>query len=130
MAFHEIEIILSRQWSDYLSIPVFITDPGGNLIYYNEPAEEILGRRFEETGEMPVSDWGSVFKPSDGNGNPLSPGDLPLVRTLTTRKPATGSFTIQSLDGKSQDISVVSFPIVGMSDGFLGAIAIFWLNVE
>ena len=79
---------------------------------------------------MPVSDWGSVFKPSDGNGNPLSPGDLPLVRTLTTRKPATGSFTIQSLDGKSHDISVVSFPIVGMSDGFLGAIAIFWLNVE
>lgn len=130
MAFHEIEIILSRQWSDYLSIPVFITDPEGKLIYYNEPAEEILGRRFEETGEMPVSDWGSAFKPSDGKGNPLSPGDLPLVRTLTTRKPATGSFTIHSLDGKTHDISVVSFPIVGMSDGFLGAIAIFWLNEE
>ena len=50
MAAHEIEIILNRQLADCLSIPVFITDTIGNLIFYNEPAEEVLGKRFEETG--------------------------------------------------------------------------------
>ena len=38
---YEIEIILNRQLADCLSIPVFITDTIGNLLFYNEPAEEI-----------------------------------------------------------------------------------------
>ena len=50
MAAYEIEIILNRQLADCLSIPVFITDTKGTLIYYNEPAEEILGKRYDETG--------------------------------------------------------------------------------
>ena len=54
MPAYEIEIILNRQLADCLSIPVFITDTTGNLIFYNEPAEIILGTSFEETGEMPV----------------------------------------------------------------------------
>ena len=52
MGCYEIEIILNRQLADCLSIPVFITDTAGDLIFYNEPAEQILGKRFEETGEM------------------------------------------------------------------------------
>ena len=52
MAAYEIEIILNRQLADCLSIPVFITDTDGNLIFYNEHAEEVLGKRFEETGEI------------------------------------------------------------------------------
>lgn len=131
MAAHEIEIILSRQWSDYLSIPVFITDPEGNLIYFNEPAEEILGKRFEDTGKMAMSEWGAVFSPVDADGKELAVDDLPLVRTLRTKKPAQGSFTISSLEGGTRHtISVVSFPITGMSEGHLGAIAIFWINTE
>ena len=51
---YPIEIILSRQLADCLSMPVFITDTVGNLIFYNEPAENLLGTRFEETGEMKV----------------------------------------------------------------------------
>ena len=65
MAAYAIEIILSRQLADCLSVPVFITDTAGHLIFYNEPAEEILGKRFEETGEMPVSEWATVFRPLD-----------------------------------------------------------------
>jgi PAS domain-containing protein len=70
MASHEIEIILNRQLADCLSIPVFITDTIGNLIFYNEPAEELLGKSFEDTGEMPVEEWSTVFKPLDNDGNP------------------------------------------------------------
>ena len=76
MPAYEIEIILNRQLADCLSIPVFITDTKGNLIFYNEPAEEILGKRFEDTGEMAVDQWATEFKPMDEQGMILPPGEL------------------------------------------------------
>ncbi len=126
MPSYDIEIILSRQLADSLSMPVFITDIEGNLIYYNEPAEEILGNRFEETGVMPVEVWGKIFKPMDEFKTPLSPEDLPLVKTLRNVYPYHKTFWIESLQGKSQKISVTSFPIIGRSGNFSGGIAIFW----
>src|SRR5258705_4756695 len=111
MAAYEIEIILNRQLADCLSIPVFITDTIGNLIFYNEPAEQVLGKRFEETGEMPVEEWSTVFKPVDNNGNPLPPEELPLVKTLKDEFPYHKNFRIESLKGEWQNISVTSYPI-------------------
>ena len=126
MAAYEIEIILNRQLADCLSIPVFITDTAGNLIFYNEPAEEILGKRFEETGEMPVEEWATVFKPLDEKGNALAPEELPLVKTLKDELPYHKSFIIESLKGELQNISVTSYPIISRTGKFLGAVAIFW----
>lgn len=50
MPAHEIEIILSRQLADCLTVPVFIVNPEGSLIFYNEPAEQILGQKLQDTG--------------------------------------------------------------------------------
>ena len=126
MAAYEIEIILNRQLADCLSIPVFITDTAGNLIFYNEPAEEVLGKRFEETGEMPVEEWSTVFKPLDEKGNALAPEELPLVKTINDELPYHKSFIIESLKGQLQNISVTSYPIISRTGKFLGAVAIFW----
>ncbi len=126
MAAYEIEIILNRQLADCLSIPVFITDTVGNLIFYNEPAEEILGKRFEETGEMPVEQWSTEFKPVDEYGVVLPPAELPLVKTLTNSKAYHKSFWIESLKGDNQQISVTSYPIIGRTGKMIGAVAIFW----
>ena len=126
MAAYEIEIILNRQLADCLSIPVFITDVAGNLIFYNEAAEEVLGKRFEEIGEMPVEEWSTVFKPLDKKGNPLAPEELPLVRTLKEELPHHKSFIIESLKGQLQNISVTSYPIISRTGKFIGAVAIFW----
>jgi len=126
MAAYEIEIILNRQLADCLSIPVFITDTAGNLIFYNEPAEQVLGKRFEETGEMPVEEWSTIFKPLDDDGNPLAPEELPLVKTLKEEFPYHKSFRIESLKGVTQNISVTSYPIISRSGKFIGAVAIFW----
>jgi PAS domain-containing protein len=122
----EIEIILSRQFADCLSVPIFIVDTAGNLIFYNEPAEELLGLKFDETGAMPVSEWSTIFKPQDDQGNFLAPQDLPLVETIGKQVPAHGSFWINNLNGPMYKISVTSFPIMGRPNRFLGAVAIFW----
>lgn len=127
---YDIEIILNRQLADCLSIPVFITDTKGNLLFYNEPAEEILGKRYEDTGEMPVETWSTIFKAQEFDGSEIVPQDLPLVKTLTEQLPFHRTFLIESLLGKLEKISLTSYPIIGRTGKFLGAVAIFWRQKE
>ncbi len=127
---YPIEIILNRQLADCLAIPVFITDTVGNLLFYNEPAEEILGKRYQDTGEMKVEEWSTIFLSKDENGRLLEPEDLPLVKTLLNQLPYFKTFWIESLQGKSEKISVSSYPIIGRAGIFVGAVAIFWRPSE
>lgn len=126
MAQREIEIILARQLASYLETPIFIVDPDGNLAYYNEAAEVILGKRFDETGEMSAQEWTNLFRPIDNEGDHLEPDDLPLVIALSQRQPAHSSFTIRGLDGVHRHIHVTAFPLIGQASRFLGAVAVFW----
>ena len=48
----EVEMILARQLASFLALPIFLVGIDGGLIYYNEPAETILGCRFEEPGHF------------------------------------------------------------------------------
>ena len=127
---YPIELILSRQLAECMGMPVFLTDTEGNLLFYNEPAESILGKRYEDTGEMAVSEWGTVFNNKDDDGNPIPPEELPLVKTLANRMPYHKTFWIESLAGTAERISVTSYPIIGRTDTFLGAMAIFWRSHE
>lgn len=121
-----LELILARQFGDSLSMPFFLVDPEGNLLFYNEAAEGILGLRFTDTGGMRVEEWATMFRPTNLDGNPLPPEDLPLVRTLNTRQPAHGSFQIDNIKGERVTITVTSFPLEGRPNRYLGAIAMFW----
>jgi PAS domain-containing protein len=123
---HPIQLILVRQLAGYLSVPLFLVDPEGNLLFYNEPAEAILGRRFEETGAMSAKEWSSVFTPVDDKGQPIPPKDLPLMITLAKQRPAYRRFFIRGLDGISRHLEVASIPIAGLQGEFLGAAALFW----
>ena len=131
MPVKEIEIILSRHLADCLSIPIFLVDPIGDLIFYNEPAEQLLGKRFEDTGPMPVAEWSVIFKPTDLDGQIIPPENLPLVKSLTYQVPAHGSFWIENIQNQTKHyVSVTSIPIIGQANRFLGALAIFWENKQ
>ena len=130
MSAYQLEIILSRQLADSLSIPIFIVDPEGNLLYYNEPAVEILCQRYEQTGALTVEEWGTMFQPTDINGERLPPDQLPLVKTLQNKTPNHGTLYIKSLKGEVNKISVTAYPIIGRPDRFLGAMSFFWKNEE
>jgi PAS domain-containing protein len=121
-----IQIILIRQLAGYLSVPLFLVDPKGDLLFYNEPAEAILGQRFEETGPMPAKTWSTAFTPVDEQGQPIQPEALPLMMALTAQRPAQKRMYIRGLNGIRRHIDVVSIPIVGLQGEFLGAVALFW----
>jgi PAS domain-containing protein len=126
MPAHQIEVILARQLADSLTVPIFLTDAKGTLLFYNEPAQELLGKRFEETGPMPLDTWSTIFNPEDGKGQPISPKDLPLVRSLASKEPAQGNFWIRSLNSERFHLSVTCVPLIGEGNRFVGALAIFW----
>jgi len=122
----DVEVILMKQVASYLAMPIFVVDPVGTLIFYNEPAEELLGQRYDETGDMPLEEWATVFLPTDADGVPLPPGDLPLAVALAERRPAHGQISITGLDGQRRRLAVTAFPLVGQHERELGAVALFW----
>jgi PAS domain-containing protein len=121
-----IQIILIRQLAGYLGVPLFLVDPKGDLLFYNEPAEAILGRRFEETGPMPAKTWSTAFTPVDEQGRSIPPENLPLMIVLATRRPAHLRHYIHGLNGVRRYIDVTSIPIVGLRGEFLGAASLYW----
>jgi len=123
---HPIQVILTRQLAAYLDVPVFLVDPEGNLLFYNEPAEAIFGRRFDETGAMPPDEWASASNHFDDNGQPIPPNELPLMITLATRRPSYDRLHIKGMDGVKRHIEIASIPITGLQGEFLGAAALFW----
>jgi PAS domain-containing protein len=126
----EIEVILSRHLAEYLAMPIFIVDPEGSLLYYNEQAEIILGLRYIETGVMPASEWSTIFKPFYADGKPMAPEELPLIIALSEQHPAHKNFWIKGLNGSLRQLEVTAIPLIGQAERFMGAIAIFWEVTE
>lgn len=121
-----IEVILMRQLASSLAMPIFVVDAGGSLLFYNEPAERLLGLRFDETGEMPASEWATAWDPTEDDGGPLAPERLPLMVAVAERRPAHGAFWIRGLDGTRRHIEATAFPLTRPSDVVLGAVVLFW----
>jgi PAS domain-containing protein len=121
-----IEVILMRQLANYLAMPIFLVDSSGDLLFYNEPAEVLFGHRYEETGEMPLSEWAQLFQPTSENGSPLATEALPLVIALQQHRAVHSIFHIRGLDGMHRKIEATAFPLEGQGGRHLGAVAIFW----
>lgn len=126
MSQQEIEVILSRHLAEYLAMPIFLVNPDGDLVFYNEQAESILGKRYNETGPMPASEWSTAFHPVDEEGKPIPPEELPLMIAIREHRPAHKAFRIRGMDGEMRRIEVTALPLLGQGNRFLGGIAIFW----
>lgn len=123
-------LILARDLAENLATPLFVVDTAGTLVFYNEPAEQILGRRFAETGELPAAEWASIWVPTEPDGTPMQLHDMPIGIALRDQRPAHRSMRITGLDGVSRLIQVSAFPLLASATEFSGAVAIFWEEPE
>ena len=119
-------LILAREFASKLATATFIADADGNLVYYNEAAEAILGRTFAEAGEMPAAEWADLFEVEELDGSPMQLERMPAGIALLERRPAHHSFRIASLDGVKREISVTALPLLARTDDLVGVVAIFW----
>ena len=122
----EIEVILARHLASCLAMPIFIVDEKGNLVFYNEPAEPILGRRFEEAGEVKIDEWSQILIASDLDGTEIPYDERPVIIALEQQQPSSREIILTGFHNIQHHISVTAIPIIGQADRFLGAITIFW----
>ena len=120
-----LSLILARNLLSSISTPGFLVDAKGILLFFNEAAGALLGRRFEETGKLPPEQWGAEFGPLDDDGEPIPWNELPLTLALRADRAAHSRVCVRSADGSLVDVEVSALPIVS-EGGFHGALCVFW----
>ncbi|MEA2470248.1 MAG: hypothetical protein QOE38_1247 [Thermoleophilaceae bacterium] len=126
MATQPLELILARNLISGIELAAFLVDPDGVLVFFNDAAGELVGRRFEEVGRLPREEWSSEFGPFDEFGKLMPTDTLPLTVALRQGLPAHDRFRVSSSgDGELVEVDVSALPL-GTADGFKGAIVVFW----
>ena len=126
MAQRAIELILMRQLASSLAQPILLVDAKGDLLFFNEPAEALVGKRFDDVGEIRRGELTMLFKPSEEDGTPVKREDLPLLIAIDKQEPAHHNYWIQGLDGVRRKLENTAFPLVGQNGQCLGAVGLFW----
>jgi PAS domain-containing protein len=119
-------LILARELATQLATATFISDADGELVFYNEAAEKILGRTFAEAGSMPAEEWASTFRVEDLEGNPVPLERNPGGIALAERRPDHKRLRIVGLDGVPRRISATAMPLFANPTQLVGMIAFFW----
>jgi PAS domain-containing protein len=119
-------LILARELATQLATATFIADAEGELVFYNEAAEEILGRTFAEAGAISASEWNSLFAIEDLDGLPLPLERNPGWIALAERRPAHARLCLVGLDGVRRQISATAFPLFSNPTDVVGMVAVFW----
>jgi PAS domain S-box-containing protein len=119
-------LILAREFASNLATPTLIADAEGTLVFYNEAAEEVVGRSFAEAGEMPIDDWAGSFEPRTADGEPLPPERRPVRIALDEQRPVHMVYRVTSSDGIERNVAVTAFPLFAHAEEFVGIVAIFW----
>ena len=120
-----IELILARSLLDSLSTPGCLIDLEGTLVYYNEAVARLAGLSFEETGPMPMAEWGDQFGSFDEDGRRIEFDEHPL--TLAVRAGRAGHYVqrFKTAGGSELEVGMSAIPLVGTT-GFEGALVFFW----
>jgi PAS domain-containing protein len=124
-----IELILARNLLSSVSTPALLAAVGGEMIFYNDAAASLLGKRFEEVGRQPAEVWTREFGPFAEDGVPIPFEQLGVSEVLRSNRPAQGTFTIRAAKGDEHQVQVSAFPLVGPT-GYQGAIVFFWPQEE
>ncbi len=103
-----------------------VFEADGTLVYFNEPAEAVLGRRFAEASDVSPEEWPSRYQMEDLDGSPLAFGTTPASVALVERRPAHSTFRLTGLDGVRRVVSVTAFPLFASSETLVGVVVIFW----
>lgn len=126
MAQKAVEVILLRQLASCLATPMMLFDQDGTLLFYNEPAESLIGYRFDETGEMSFSQWDALFYEVDDVGIRLPATRRPVLIALEHHLPAYAEFWLRTFNGRRRKVEATAVPLMGQGGRHLGAVVTFW----
>ena len=118
--------ILAREFASNLATPTLLVDAEGQLIFFNEAAEEILGRTFAENGEMSIDEFSRSVAPRLDGNSPLPQERRPTRIALEERRASHENMTITTFEGEERQVGVTAFPLFAQKDEFVGIVVIWW----
>ena len=121
-----VELLLMRQLASYLSTVILLVGADGTLLFYNEPAEQLVGRRFDEDDEMSAEQFSGRLPLTDEAGVPIPFEERPLIIALQRQEPSHRRFRMRSVDQVEHQIEGLGFPLVACEGRQLGAVGICW----
>ena len=122
-----VELILARNLISSIELAAFLVDPDATIVYFNDAAGELIGRRFEEVGRLTREDWADRFGPFDEFGKLLPTDALPSTRAMTEGLPAHGEVHVRIDEDHLRKVEVSALPLT-TAEGFQGAIVVFWAS--
>jgi PAS domain-containing protein len=124
-----IALILAKDLAANLATAMLLVDADGDLVFFNEPAETILGRPYAEA-QMSSAELARTFKPVDEAGEPIPLEKLPLSQAVRSGIPTHGNLRIEAVDGRTRDLEVIGVPLFAQADQPVGGLAVFWERAE
>lgn len=125
MAQHPVDLILARQLASDLAVPVLIVDVHGDTLFFNEAAELVFGRRFDEIDALPFEERTAIFAPRLEDGRPLPVEQLPGMVAMRRRRPVHAAFHIHGFDGVLRPVEATAIPLES-GGHLLGAFVVIW----
>jgi PAS domain-containing protein len=119
-------LILARELASNLATPMFLMDPGGMLVFYNDAAAMLLGKPFAELGEIPSGEFGNALQLATPDGEPIRRRDSPSGIAYYERRPAHKTLVATALDGVRREYEATAYPLLGANGEMHGVVAVFW----
>jgi PAS domain-containing protein len=127
---YEVELILARQLAGGLAVPVLLVDGRGDTVFFNEPAEILFGRRFDEVDVLSFEERTALLAPRLADGQPLPVDELPGMVAMRERRPAHVAFHMHGLDGVLRPVEATAIPLESARGHVLGAFVVLWAQAR
>jgi PAS domain-containing protein len=119
-------LILARELAANLATPMFLIDPAGTLVYFNEAAELLIGRSFAELGEISALEFGAVLELTKPDGSPIRRRDTAAGIAFFQRRPAHRRLMATGYDGVRRLVEATAYPLFGTTEEMHGVVSVFW----
>jgi PAS domain-containing protein len=119
-------LILARELASNLATAMFLLDAQGNLVFYNDAAERLIGKPFAELGEIPAGEFGAVMELTTPDGEPVRRRDTPAGLAFFERRPAHETLLATGYDGVRRMVEATAYPLFGAVGDLCGVVSVFW----
>jgi PAS domain S-box-containing protein len=125
-AHKSLPVILAREFASNLATPLAVIDEDGSLVFFNEPAERIIGQTHAELGDLSEDEWRARFQAERLDGTAVGAEEMPTSVARRLRRPAHETLHFTMLDGQQRTLSVTAIPMLGREQDVAGVVVVFW----
>jgi PAS domain-containing protein len=119
-------LILARELAANLATPMYLIDAEGTLVFFNEAAELMLGRRYSEVGPITALEFGTMLEPAYLDGTPMRRRDSPAGVAFYRHEPCHRTLLATTLEGTREQFEVTAYPLFGRVGDMQGVLTVFW----